>query len=81
MDEFFVGAIVPLPYTFVPLNMLDCDGKEYPASQYQELFSLLGNMYGGDGVSTFCVPNLKGCEPDPNVHYVIAAYGVYPSRS
>lgn len=80
MGEFFVGAIVLFPYMFIPVNMLECDGKEYMIAQYQELFSLLGNMYGGDGVSSFCVPNLKGCEPDPNVHYVITTQGLYPRR-
>jgi len=81
MEDFFVGAILQVPYTFIPVNMLDCDGREFLIEQYQELFSLIGNTFGGDGVSTFCIPNLKGYEPNPDVHYVIATQGVYPSRS
>ena len=81
MGEFIVGAIIPFPYMFVPVNMVDCDGKEYLVAQYEALFTLLGNTFGGDGVSTFCVPNLKGYEPNPNVHYVIATQGLYPYHS
>ena len=81
MEDIFVGGIFTVPYTFIPVNMLDCDGTEYLVAQYQTLFSLLGNTFGGDGVSTFCVPNLKGYEPNPYVHYVIATQGMYPYRS
>lgn len=42
---------------------LICDGKIYPMSRYQKLFGLIGNQFGGDGVSTFAVPDLRGRLP------------------
>lgn len=81
MDEVLLGQIILVPYTFAPMDTVYCDGKEYPIMQYQALYSLLGNTFGGNVNTTFCVPNLKGFEPNPGVHYVIAMYGYYPTRS
>ncbi|MCB9097927.1 MAG: tail fiber protein [Anaerolineales bacterium] len=49
-------------------------------AQNTALFSLLGTMYGGDGKTTFALPNLKGKEPDPNMHYCIALEGMVPQH-
>lgn len=81
MEDFFVGEIIMVPYTFAPYGTLYCDGQEYPVQEYQTLFSLLGYTFGGNGSSKFCVPNLKGFEPHPGIHYVIAIDGYYPERN
>jgi microcystin-dependent protein len=78
--EPFLGQVQLLPYNFAPQGWLFCEGQLLPINQYQAVFSLLGTMYGGDGIQTFAVPNLKGKEPDPNMHYCIALQGIYPSR-
>ena len=62
MDAFY-GEIRAFPYTYVPQNWLPCDGKVYALSTYPSLRILcivLGNTYGGDGVTSFGVPNLQG---------------------
>ena len=48
--------------------------------QNQGLFSLLGTQFGGDGRTTFALPDLRGKEPAPGLHYCIAMNGLYPTR-
>jgi microcystin-dependent protein len=48
---------------FAPAGWATCDGQLMPISQNISLFSLLGTMYGGDGTSTFALPNLQGSTP------------------
>jgi len=59
MDPF-LGEIRLLPYTFAPYQWLACNGQTLAVSQYSALFSLLGTTYGGNGTSTFNLPNLNG---------------------
>ena len=48
------------PYSFAPKGWADCQGQILPISQYSALFSLLGINYGGNGTTTFCLPDLQG---------------------
>jgi len=59
----FVAEVRILPYTFPPTGWATCDGQILPISQNTALFALLGTMYGGDGKSTFALPNLQGSVP------------------
>ena len=63
MSDYYVGQIFLLPYTFAPKNFAFCDGQLLPISQNTALFSLLGTTYGGDGKSTFALPDLRGSAP------------------
>lgn len=63
MADPFVAEIRILPYTFVPSGWARCDGQVLPLSQNTALFSLLGTTYGGDGKSTFALPDLQGRAP------------------
>ena len=60
MSEPFVGQIIPVGFNFAPKGWATCDGQLLPISQNTALFSLLGTQYGGDGKSTFALPNLQG---------------------
>lgn len=51
------------PFNLVPKGWAPCDGQLLPISQNTALFSLLGTTYGGDGKSTFALPNLNGSSP------------------
>jgi microcystin-dependent protein len=62
MDPF-VGEIRILPFNFAPTGWAFCNGQLLPLSQNTALFSLLGTYYGGDGKSTFALPNLQGSAP------------------
>lgn len=63
MTQPFVGEIRLFPYNFAPDGWFDCDGGIYAISQYETLFDLIGTTYGGDGVNTFAVPDLRGRVP------------------
>ena len=61
--EPFLGSLLLVPYNFAPAGWALCNGQLLPISQYTALFSLLGTTYGGDGVSTFALPDLRGRVP------------------
>jgi microcystin-dependent protein len=56
----FVAEIRIVPFNFAPKGWAFCDGQLMPISQNTALFSLLGTTYGGDGKSTFALPDLQG---------------------
>ncbi|MEC7121036.1 MAG: tail fiber protein [Pseudomonadota bacterium] len=58
-----LGSIMLVPYNFAPRGWHDCDGTLLPISQYSALFSLLGTTYGGDGIHTFALPDLRSSVP------------------
>ena len=60
MSDPFVAEIRIFPYNFPPKGWAACDGQLLALSQNTALFSLLGTFYGGDGRSTFGLPNLQG---------------------
>ena len=62
MDPF-VAEIRIFPFNFAPKGWAFCDGQIMPISQNTALFSLLGTTYGGDGKSTFALPNMQGNAP------------------
>ena len=63
MADPFVAEIRIFPFNFAPKGWAFCDGQLMPLSQNTTLFSLLGTTYGGDGKSTFALPNLQGRVP------------------
>lgn len=81
MSDFYVGEVRPFPYGFAPTGWAPCQGQLLPLKDNTALFALLGNRYGGDGVSTFALPKL---DPLPaksgTLQYCIALQGVFPPR-
>ena len=63
MSDPFVAEIRIFPFNFAPKGWAFCNGQLLPLSQNTALFSLLGTNYGGDGKSTFALPNLQGSVP------------------
>jgi microcystin-dependent protein len=63
MSDPFVAEIRIFAGNFPPTGWAFCDGQLMPISQNTALFSLLGTTYGGDGKSTFALPNLQGSAP------------------
>jgi microcystin-dependent protein len=60
MAIVYLGSMMLVPYNFAPLGFAFCNGQLLPISSNTALFSLLGTTYGGDGRSTFALPNLQG---------------------
>lgn len=63
MSDPFVAEIRIFAGNFAPKGWASCDGQLLPISQNTALFSLLGTMYGGDGKSTFALPDMQGNAP------------------
>lgn len=63
MSDPFVAEIRMFGFNFAPTGWALCDGQLLPISQNTALFSLLGTTYGGDGKSTFALPDLQGSTP------------------
>ena len=83
MDPF-LGEIRAFGFNFAPVGWAQCNGQLMQINQNTALFSLLGTTYGGDGVTTFALPDLSKsgipAGPGINVPYCICMSGVYPSR-
>jgi microcystin-dependent protein len=56
----FIGQLMPVPYNFAPNGWALCNGQLLSIAQNTALFSLIGTFYGGDGKTTFGLPNLQG---------------------
>jgi microcystin-dependent protein len=63
MSDPFVAEIRIFAGNFAPTGWAQCNGQLMPISQNTALFSLIGTYYGGDGKSTFALPNLQGAAP------------------
>lgn len=61
--EDFIGTIKLFGFNFAPRGWAFCEGQILPINQYTALFSLLGTTYGGDGRTTFGLPDLRGRVP------------------
>jgi len=76
----FIGQIFLFAGNFPPRGTAFAHGQLLPISQNVALFSILGNMYGGDGRTNFALPDMRGLEP-AGINYVICLGGVFPSRN
>ncbi len=80
----FIGEVIQFAGNFAPRGWAFADGTVLQISQNTALFSLLGTNYGGDGRTTFALPDLRCLEPNVNgdqMRYIIALVGTFPSRN
>jgi microcystin-dependent protein len=63
MSEPFLGQLTMFGFNFPPRGWAFCDGQILPINQNQSLYSLLGTTYGGDGRTSFALPDLRGRAP------------------
>jgi microcystin-dependent protein len=71
----YIGEIVLYPFPFAPASWAPCQGQLIAISQNIPLFSVIGNEFGGDGVTTFALPDYRNLTP-PNMQYCIALQGL-----
>ena len=75
----YVGQVAPFAFGYAPFGWFPCQGQLLPIANYRGLFALLGTTYGGDGRTTFALPNIAPIgSGGPN--YCIATIGTFPSR-
>jgi len=60
MSQPFVGQMIRVGFNFAPAGWMKCQGQLVPIDQYETLFNLIGTTYGGDGQTTFALPDLRG---------------------
>jgi microcystin-dependent protein len=76
MAQPYIGEIRMFGGNFAPAGWMFCEGQTLPISEYETLFNLIGTTYGGDGQSTFNLPDLRGRIP---IHqgngYILAETG------
>jgi microcystin-dependent protein len=63
MPTPYIGECRPVGFNFAPLDWLMCQGQTLAIQEYQALFALIGTTYGGNGVTTFQLPDLQGRTP------------------
>lgn len=63
MAEPFLGEIRMMSFAFAPGGWAHCNGQQLPVNQNQALFSLLGTRFGGNGTTTFGLPDMRGRVP------------------
>ena len=63
MEKPLMGSVILFAGTFAPEGWAKCDGQLLAITNHQALFSLLGTTYGGDGRTTFALPDLRGRSP------------------
>ncbi len=78
--DYTIGTIALFPYNFTPMSWFLCNGQILPISGNETLYSLIGPFYGGNGSSTFALPNMLGLEPIYGLNYYICYEGMYPTR-
>ncbi|MGB8150542.1 MAG: tail fiber protein [Candidatus Cybelea sp.] len=70
-----------LPKYTPPAGWATCDGQLLKIDREAALYTLLGNKFGGDGETTFALPDLRGHEPVKGITYVISLQGRFPTAS
>jgi hypothetical protein len=93
-SEPLMGSITLFTYRFAPRGWRACDGQSLNISQHSALFAILGTKFGGNGTTTFNLPNMIGIHPSVSANpptntlfnmtaptYCIAVEGAYPTNS
>ncbi len=79
-DTQLLGSLLLVPYDFVPNDFQKCAGQILPIAINPALYVLLGAQFGGDGKTTFGLPDMRGKEPIKGLTYLIATRGIFPQR-
>ena len=80
LDKPFIGEIRLFGGNFAPTDWAFCEGQLFSIADNSALFTILGTIYGGNGQTTFQLPDLSEHRPGA-VHYIIALQGSYPSHN
>jgi microcystin-dependent protein len=87
--EGYIGQMMDFAGNFCPRDWAWADGKVLPVQQYPALYSILGNRFGGDGHTTFSLPDERLVDSEGRKHYgfqmgrptrIICVNGIYPDR-
>lgn len=74
----YIGEVSCFGFAFAPAGWISCDGSLLPVDEFKGLFNVIGNAFGGDGVSTFGVPNFSSMTEDGG-QFCISLFGATPT--
>ena len=63
MSDPYIGEIRMVGFNYAPRDWAHCDGSILEINQHKDLYTILGTLYGGDGITTFALPDLRGRAP------------------
>jgi len=78
--DYVYGQVILFAGRFEPRGFARCDGRLLPIHQHSALYSILGNLHGGDGKVTFALPTIDPLGPE-GPWYLICVQGAYPARA
>lgn len=79
-NEPYIGTVCTTAASYCPEQYLPADGQLLQIKQNEALFSVIGTRYGGDGRTTFALPDLRNTQGQPSLTTCIAVRGLYPQR-
>ncbi len=79
--QLFIGEVILFAGNFAPRGWALAHGQLLSISQNTALFAILGTTYGGDGRTSFALPDMRGLEPVCGMNYIIALTGIFPPRN
>lgn len=80
MSEPFLGETRIFAFGFAPAGWLACEGQLVPVAEFPDLFKLIGTKYGGDGTTTFALPNVAPIESEGGeLSVCISLFGAAPA--
>ncbi|MGZ5437659.1 MAG: phage tail protein, partial [Pyrinomonadaceae bacterium] len=74
----YMGEVTVFAFSFAPAGWITCEGQLLSIAEYTKLFSLIGNNFGGDGVSTFGLPNFASLTEEGG-QYCMSLFGTLPT--
>ncbi|HEX2934477.1 MAG TPA: phage tail protein [Bacteroidales bacterium] len=79
--ETYVGQIVQFAFNYAPESWLPCEGQTLNISSNQALYALIGTKFGGNGSTTFCLPDMRKASLfSTGMKYYIAISGTFPQQ-
>jgi len=82
MGDSILATIILFAGSFAPRGYEFCEGQMLSISTYTAVYSLIGTVYGGNGTTTFALPDLRGAEKNlGGARYIFAMQGMYPQRN
>lgn len=80
--EPYLGQIVQFAFNYAPQMWMVCEGQTLNIAQNQALYALIGVKFGGNGSTTFCLPDMRKASLfSGSMKYYIAISGIFPQRS
>ncbi|MGE4336278.1 MAG: phage tail protein [Pigmentiphaga sp.] len=82
--DYYLGEVVHLAFDYETPELWYCDGRLLRITEHEALHAIIRTQYGGDGVTTFAAPDLRGKSPldrdEHDCHYFLAMSGIFPSH-